>query len=99
MKKICQTYLGGLPEIGAETFRDHYVDADILMEFRNNQSIQRRRNALPRCFAALRDLKEGFTGSAFVDDGPLDDLFDHISINKETAGLILDFVREHIPKR
>lgn len=79
-KEICQSYLDALPTSEADAFRAQYGDADIFIGFRDSLSTQRRRNALPRLFAALRSLPTGFTGEAFDDGGPLELLIDRIAI-------------------
>jgi len=89
-KEICQAYLDALPPAEADAFRVQYGDADIFIGFRDNLSIQRRKNALPRIFAALRGLPEGFTGDAFDDGGPLDALLDRITIHRGVRGPLFD---------
>lgn len=79
-KEICQSYLDALPTSEADAFRAQYGDADIFIGFRDSLSTQRRRNALPRLFAALRSLPAGFKGEAFDDAGPLELLIDRIAI-------------------
>ncbi len=78
--EICRTYLGTLPTAEADAFRSQYRDADIFIGFRDGLNIQRRKNALPRIFAALRSLPEGFTGDAFDDGGSLDALLDRVAV-------------------
>jgi hypothetical protein len=89
-KEACQAHLDALPAAEAEAFRAQYGDADIFIGFRDSLSIQRRRNALPRIFAALRSLPEGFTGDAFDDGGPLDALLDRITIHRGLNGPLFD---------
>ncbi|MGV8825300.1 hypothetical protein [Methylibium petroleiphilum] len=79
-KEVCQAYLDALPSSEADAFRAQYGDADIFIGFRDALSVQRRKNALPRIFAALRSLPEGFTGDAFDDGGPLDALLDRVAV-------------------
>lgn len=79
-KEICRSYLDALPKSEADAFRAQYGDADIFIGFRDSLSTQRRRNALPRLFAALRSLPAGFKGEAFNDGGPLELLIDRIAI-------------------
>lgn len=89
-KEACQDYLDALPPAEADAFRAQYGDADIFIGFRDNLTIQRRKNALPRIFAALRSLPEGFTGDASDDDGSLDALLDHITIRRGFRGPLFD---------
>ncbi len=89
-KEICQAHLDALPAAEADDFRAKYGDADIFIGFRGDLSIQRRKNALPSIFAALRGLPEGFTGDAFEDDGPLDTLLDRITIHRGLWGPLFD---------
>lgn len=79
-KEVCQAYLDALPPAEADAFRAQYCDADIFIGFRDKLSIQRRKNALPGIFAALRSLPEGFTGDAFDDGGPLDPILERIAV-------------------
>ena len=81
-KEICQSYLHALPTAEADAFRAQYGDADIFIGFRDSLSIQRRRNALPRLFAALRSLPAGSTGEALDDGGPLETLIDRVAIHR-----------------
>lgn len=89
-KEACQAHLEALPEAEAEAFRAQYGDADIFIGFRDNLSIQRRRNALPRIFTALRSLPKGFTGDAYHDGGPLETLLDRITIHRGLNGPLFD---------
>lgn len=79
-KEICQAHLDALPPAEAGAFRAQYGDADIFIGFRDGLTLQRRKNALPRIFAALRSLPAGFTGDAFEDGGPLDAILDRIAV-------------------
>ena len=89
-KEVCQDYLDALPPAEADAFRAQYGDADIFIGFRDNLTIQRRKNALPRIFAALRSLPGGFTGDAFDDGGSLDALLDRITIHRGLRGPLFD---------
>lgn len=80
-KELCQSYLDALPTDEADAFRAQYGDADIFIGFLNGLTLQRRRNALPSIFKALRSLDAGFTGEAFDDGGPLEGrLVDRVAI-------------------
>lgn len=79
-KEICQSYLDVLPANEADAFRAQYRDADIFIGFLDGLSLQRRKNALPRIFTALRGLQPGFTGEAFDDGGPLEALVNRVAI-------------------
>jgi hypothetical protein len=89
-KQACQAYLDALPAADAAALCAQYSDADIFIGLRDRQSIQRRRNALPRVFAALRSLPEGFTGDAFDGGGPLNELLDRITIHRGVNGPLFD---------
>lgn len=79
-KEVCQVYLDALATAEGDAFRAQYGDADIFIGFRDNMSIRRRKNALPRIFTALRNLPAGFAGEAFNGGGPLDAVLDRIAV-------------------
>lgn len=81
-KDACHAYLDALPADEAGAFRAQYANADIFISFKDGMSIQRRRNALPRIFKALRTLPAGFEGDAFDDGSPLDALLDRITVHR-----------------
>jgi len=89
-KEICQAHLDALPTDAADTFRTQYGDADIYIGFRESLSTRRRKIALPRIFAALRSLPNGFTGDAFDNLGPLNALLDRVTIHRGVRGPLFD---------
>ncbi|MDG0853384.1 hypothetical protein [Roseateles puraquae] len=81
-KDACLAYLEGLPTAESNAFRAQYGNAHIFLGFHDRLTIQRRKKALPEIFAALTGLPPGFTGDAFDDGGPLQDLVDRISVDR-----------------
>lgn len=67
-KTICREHLESLPLAAHQAFSAKYANADIAFEFRADFSQQRRKNFLPKLFAALLSLPDGFEGDASVHD-------------------------------